>query len=96
MPMKNSVHPGEILLHAHLEPLGISVTEAAEAIGVSRWKLSQITKARARITPEIAIRISKGIGGRARHWYDMQASWDMTQAELAADQIEVERCAKAA
>ena len=96
MPMKNPAHPGEILLHAWLEPLGISVAEAAEVIGVSRWKLSQITKARARITPEIAIRISKGIGGRARLWYDMQASWDMAQAEMAADQIDVKRCAKAA
>ncbi len=96
MPMKNPAHPGQILLHAHLEPLGISVAEAADAIGVSRWKLSEITKGRARITPEIAIRISKGIGGRARHWYRMQSSWDMAQAELAADQIDVKRCAKAA
>lgn len=96
MPMKDPAHPGEILLHAHLEPLGISVAEAADAIGVSRWKLSQITKGRARITPEIAIRISKGIGGRAALWYDLQAAWDMAQAEQAADQIKIKRCAKAA
>ncbi len=96
MPMKNPAHPGEILLHGWLEPLGISVAEAADTIGVSRWKLSEITKGRARVTPEIAIRISKGIGGRAALWYDLQAAWDMAQALMTADQIKVDRCAKAA
>ncbi len=95
MPMKNPAHPGEILLHGWLEPLEISVSEAAKALGISRNRLAAITRGQSRITPEDAIRISKGIGGRAALWYDLQAAWDMAQAELAADQITVERWAKA-
>ena len=95
MPMKDPAHPGEILLHGWLEPLEISVSEAAKVLGIGRARLAAITRGQSRITPEDAIRISKGIGGRAALWYDLQAAWDMAQAELAADQITVERWAKA-
>ena len=94
MPMKNPAHPGEILLHGWLEPLEISVSEAAKVLGIGRARLAAITRGQSRITPEDAIRISKGIGGRAALWYDLQAAWDMAQAELLADQITVERWAK--
>ena len=93
--MKDPAHPGEILLHGWLEPLEISVSEAAKVLGIGRARLAAITRGQSRITPEDAIRISKGIGGRAALWYDLQAAWDMAQAELLADQITVERWAKA-
>lgn len=96
MPMKNPAHPGEILLHGWLEPLEISVSEAAKVLGIGRARLAAITRGRSRITPEDAIRIEKGIGGKASIWYGMQTDWDLAQALMAADQIDVKRCAKAA
>lgn len=96
MPMKNPAHPGEILLHGWLEPLEISVSEAAKVLGIGRARLTAITRGQSRITPEDAIRIEKGIGGKASIWYGMQTDWDLAQALMAADQIDVKRCAKAA
>ena len=96
MPMKNPAHAGEILLHGWLEPLEISVSEAAKVLGIGRARLAAITRGQSRITPEDAIRIEKGIGGKASIWYGMQTDWDLAQALMAADQIDVKRCAKAA
>lgn len=94
--MKNPAHAGEILLHGWLEPLEISVSEAAKVLGIGRARLAAITRGQSRITPEDAIRIEKGIGGKASIWYGMQTDWDLAQALMAADQIDVKRCAKAA
>ena len=96
MTLKTPTHPGESVLYDCLEPLGLSITAGAAALGISRYRLSEITKCRARVTPEIAIRLSKAFGGSARVWYELQTTWDMAQAEQLADQIKVKRCAKAA
>lgn len=96
MTLKTPTHPGESVLYDCLEPLGLSITAGATALGISRYRLSEITKCRARVTPEIAIRLSKAFGGSARVWYELQTAWDMAQAEQLADQIDVKRCAKAA
>lgn len=93
MTLKTPAHPGESVLYDCLDPLGLSITAGAEALGISRYRLSEITKCRTRVTPEIAIRLSKAFGGSARVWYELQTAWDMAQAEQAADQIKVERCA---
>ena len=96
MTLKVPTHPGERLLYGCLERLGLSITAGAEALGISRHRLSEITKGRARVTPESAIRLSKAFGGSARVWYELQTAWDMAQAEQTADQIQVKRSAKAA
>ena len=96
MTLKTPMHPGESVLYDCLEPLGLSITAGAEALGISRYRLSEITKCRARVTPEIAIRLSKAFGGSARVWYELQTAWDIAQALMSADQIKVKRCAKAA
>lgn len=93
MTLKTPAHPGESVLYDCLDPLGLSITAGAEALGISCYRLSEITKCRTRVTPEIAIRLSKAFGGSARVWYELQTAWDMAQAEQAADQIKVERCA---
>ena len=79
-----------------LEPLGLSVTEAARKLGVSRKQLSNVVNARAGISPEMAIRLDKAFGGGADAWYQLQAAYDLAQALKKADQIKVERIERAA
>ena len=68
MPMKNPPHPGLSVRHDCLEPLGLSVTEAARKLGVSRKQLSDIVNCRSGISPEMAIRLDKAFGGGADTW----------------------------
>ncbi len=65
MPMKNPPHPGLSVAQDCLEPLGLSVTQAARKLGVSRKQLSSLVNARSAISPEMAIRLDKAFGGRA-------------------------------
>jgi antitoxin HigA-1 len=96
MPMKNPPHPGLSVRHDCLEPLGLSVTEAARKLGVSRKQLSDIVNARAGISPEMAIRLDKAFGGGAETWLRLQAAYDLAQAMRHAGQIKVERLTRAA
>ena len=91
MPMNNPPHPGPSVLHDCMEPLGISVTETAKRLGVSRKQLSSIVNERAGISPEMAIRLDKAFGGSAAAWYQMQAAYDLAQAMSRVDAINVER-----
>ena len=90
MPMKNPPHPGLSIRHDCLEPLGMSVTEAARRLGVSRKQLSGILNGRSGISPEMAIRRDKAFGGGATTWYQMQAAYDLAQALKKAKGVEVE------
>ena len=65
MPMKNPPHPGLSVRHDCLEPLGLSVTEAARKLGVSRKQLPDIVNCRSGNSPEMAIRLDKAFGGGA-------------------------------
>ena len=91
MSMKNPPHPGLSVRHDCLEPLGLSVTEAAKRLGVSRKQLSAIVNGHAGISPEMAIRFDKAFGGGASTWYRMQAAYDLARAMRQADGIRVER-----
>ena len=91
MPMKNPPHPGRIVRQECLEPLGLSVTDGAKALGVSRNALSELINERRGISPEMAIRLAKAFGGGPDTWHSMQAAYDMTQAMKHADQIKVQR-----
>ena len=91
MPMKNPPHPGLSVRYDCLEPLNISVTEAAQQLGVSRKKLSGIVNCRAGISPEMAIRLDKAFGGGAETWYRLQATYEMAQALKRTDQLKVKR-----
>jgi addiction module HigA family antidote len=80
MSMKRPPHPGRMIRRAIGEGgLGITVTSAAEQLGVSRKQLSQILNERAGISPEMAIRLSRGIGSTPDHWLRMQAAYDLAQ-----------------
>ena len=96
MSMKDPPHPGLSVRHDCLEPLGLSVAEAARGLGVSREQLSGIVNCRSGISPEMAIRLDKAFGGGAETWYRLQAAWDLAQAMKRADRIEVERLTPAA
>ena len=91
MPMKNPPHPGLSVRHDCLEPLGLSVTEAARKLGVSRKQLSDVVNGHSGISPEMAIRLDKAFGGDANTWYRLQAAYDLAQAMKQADKIKVER-----
>jgi antitoxin HigA-1 len=96
MAMKNPPHPGLSVRHDCLEPLGLSVSEAADRLGVSRKQLSDLVNGHAGISPEMAIRLDKAFGGGAETWYRLQAAYDLSQAMKRADAIKVRRIAKAA
>ena len=89
MPMKNPPHPGTIVVHDCIEPLGISITDAATALGVSRNSLSELVNARRGISPEMAVRLSKAFGGSPTSWLTQQVHYDI--AQVAADKIKVKR-----
>ena len=89
--MKNPPHPGLSIRHDCLEPLRLSVTEAAKKLGVSRKQLSDVVNGHSGISPQMAIRLDKAFGGGANTWYRLQASYDLAQAMKQADQIKVER-----
>jgi len=96
MPMKNPPHPGLSVRHDCLEPLGLSVTEAARKLGVSRKQLSDIVNGHSGISPKMAIRLDKAFGGGAETWFHLQAAYDLARAMRHADQIKVERLTRAA
>ena len=96
MPMKNPPHPGLSVRHDCLEPLELSITEAARKLGVSRKQLSDIVNCRSGISPEMAIRLDKAFGGGAETWYRLQSAYELAQTMKKADQIQVERLSSTA
>ena len=95
MAMKNPPHPGEVIRELCIGPLGLTVTAAADGLGVSRKTLSELLNGRAGISPEMAIRLSKGFGGTAESWLRQQMLYDLAQAEQHADEIQVQRLSAA-
>ena len=89
--MKNPPHLGLSIRHDCLEPLGLTVTEAAKKLGVSRKQLSNVVNGHSGISPQMAIRLDKAFGGGANTWYRLQAAYDLAQAMKQADKIKVER-----
>lgn len=93
MSMKNPPHPGLSVRADCLEPLELTVTEAAKALGVSRQALNNLIHGQGRISPEMAIRLDKAFGGGAETWLRLQATYDLAQLGKEADKIKVRRIA---
>ncbi len=91
MRMKNPPHPGRIVRQECIEPLGVTVTEAAERLGVTRQTLNNLVNEKAGISPEMAIRLSKAFGSSPEVWLGMQMEYDLAQAETRAGKIKVNR-----
>jgi addiction module HigA family antidote len=96
MPMKNPPHPGLSVRHDCLEPLDLSVTEAASKLGISRKQLSDILNGHSGLSAEMAIRLDRAFGGGADTWFRLQAAYDLAQAMKKAGKIKVERIRHAA
>lgn len=91
MRMHNPPHPGEVLRELCLEPLGISVTDAAEALGVSRKTLSSILNGRSGISPEMAIRLAKAFDTSPESWLNQQVQYDLWEAEQNSRKLHVRK-----
>lgn len=91
MPMKNPPHPGRSVLLDCLEPLGLSVTEGAKILGVSRTALSKLVNGHSGISAEMSIRLDKAFGGGADTWFRLQAAYDFAQARRHENEIDVQR-----
>lgn len=91
MPMKNPVHPGRIVKHDCLEPLGLSITEGAKVLGVTRLTLSKIVNEKSGISPAMAIRLSKAFGSTPETWLQMQLNHDLAKARQHESKIRVSR-----
>lgn len=93
MRMHNPAHPGEVLRGLYLKPLGLTVTDAAKALGVSRKTLSAVLNGRAGISPEMAVRLSLAFSTTAHIWLNMQLQFDLWQAEKLRKSLKVSRLA---
>lgn len=91
MHMKNPPHPGRIVRQECIEPVEITVTQAARSLGVTRQALNNLVNCRAGISPEMAIRLSKAFGSSPEVWLGMQLEYDLAQAEKKARCIKVGR-----
>lgn len=89
MPMKNPPHPGGFVFRQCMEPLGLTITAAAAALGVARTTLSELVNEKRGISPEMAVRLSKVFGGSAESWLVQQAQCDL--AQVCADHMDLKR-----
>ena len=93
--MHNPPHPGEMLQDLWLEPLDLTITEAAARLRVSRKTLSEIVNGRAAVSPEMALRLELAFGKSAQSWLGHQAAFDLWQLEAKRADLGVERVATA-
>lgn len=91
MRMKNPPHPGEIIRDMCISPLGLTVTQAAEGLGVTRKTLSLLLNGKAGISPEMAVRLSKAFGRSPESWLQLQAQYDLAQLAAREKDISVQR-----
>lgn len=90
MAMKNPPHPG-CGLRDDIEALGLTIADAANALGVTRQQLYNVLNGKSAITPEMAIRLEKGIGSSAETWIRLQSAYDLAQARLKSSAIKVRK-----
>jgi addiction module HigA family antidote len=79
MRMKNPPHPGKLVLHDCIEPLGLTITDAAAALKVTRTTLSELVNGKRGISPEMAMRLEQVFGGSAESWMLQQVQYDLAK-----------------
>jgi antitoxin HigA-1 len=94
MPMKNPPHVGSLIRREIVEPLGLSVTEAASALGVTRQAFSNLLNERTALSSDMALRIEKAFGPKMDHLMRMQLVFDLAQARRREAEIKVKRFVK--
>ena len=93
MQMHNPPHPGEVVRELCLKPLGLSVTEAAKGLGVSRKALSELLNGRAGISPEMAVRLSIAFATTPESWLNQQSQYDLWRIRSLRKKLKVKRLA---
>lgn len=93
MRMKKPPHPGRIVRQECIEPLKLTITEAAKRLGVTRQALNNVVNEKAGISPEMSIRLSKAFGSSPEVWLGLQMEYDLAQAEKESSHIKVRRIA---
>jgi len=91
MAMRNPPHPGHSIKDACLDPLGLSITEAAKVLGIARHTLSRVLNGHAGVSPDMAIRLEKAGWSNADHWLRLQTAYDLAQARQHQGDIKVRR-----
>src|SRR2546428_7775170 len=91
MAMRTPPHPGLSVRHDCIEPLGLTITETAEILGVTRQALNNLVNGKSGISPEMAIRLDKAFGGSAETWLRLQVAYDLAQARKHEGEIKVKR-----
>ena len=91
MTMKNPPHPGLSVRQDCIEALDLTITEAADILGVTRQTLNNLVNCKAGISPEMAIRLDKAFGGGAETWLRLQMAYDLAQARQRENEIKVKR-----
>ena len=91
MPMHNPPHPGDLIRTEIINPLGLSVSKAAEILKVRRATLSDLLHGKAGLTPEMALRIEKAFGPDMNHLLRMQLAYDIAKARLRSRAISIKR-----
>src|SRR5271154_5551015 len=89
--MKNPPHPGRSIRNACLEPLGLSISEGAKILGVTRQALNNVITGKSGVSPEMAIRLTKAFGSTEETWLRMQLAYDLAEARKGASKIKVQR-----
>ena len=95
MPMKNPPHPGRIIRNGCLNPLGLSVTEAASVLGITRQALNNVVNGKSGISPEMAIRLSRAFGSTPETWLQLQMKYDLAAAQAKSGDLNVQRYRRA-
>ena len=90
MPMKQPAHPGKLIRHS-IGASGLSLTDAAKRLGVTRQTLSRVINGRTSLSLEMAVRVSKAFGSTVEHWMRMQLAYDLAAVEKTAKSIKVKR-----
>jgi addiction module HigA family antidote len=94
MTMKNPPHPGLSVRHDCIEHLDLTITEAANILGVTRQALNNLVNGKSGISPEMAIRLDKAFGGGAETWLRLQMAYDLAQARRHEGEIKVKRVSR--
>lgn len=93
LDMHNPPHPGGVLLRLYLEPLGLTITETARRLGISRKHLSLLVNERAGFSPEMALRVGMATNTTAESWLNMQTAYDLWQAKRRTKGVKVRKLA---
>jgi len=95
MNMFNPAHPGAVLLEGYVRPLGMTITELARRLDISRKTASELVNARGSVTVEMALRLGKATGSTPQSWLNMQVQWDLWRAknDRVEQSLRVERLA---